>query len=248
MNYKTKKLLASAIGAVVISIYSLFDSDDCPQFFVAGQIPTLTSATAKNTKKICYKDYAVLHSGVTKTPLWSAEHLTQAAIARGQRQSRKDTFHPENKISAQHRAELSDYQHSGFDRGHMTPDKDAPWATDLDSLANMVPQSGPLNRGPWAELEKNVRQLATEQGELYVITGPAFTDDSRKQRFIGRGVMVPSHVWKVVYQPKNAEVQAFLAENRDTASVENVPLAEVERLAGMKLFPGIKSAQATGKP
>jgi endonuclease G len=202
----------------------------CERHFFNGSKPSITKFV-KDTTMLCFENYAVLHSGITKTPIFSAEFLTRESIKRGASVNRSDDFHPEQGVPSSHRAELSDYKRSGFDRGHMSPDKDAPWSMDLDSLANMVPQAPDLNRGDWAELEKDVRRLAKLRGSVYVLTGPAFADES--PRFIGRGVQVPSHVWKIVVDPKNNSVQAFVAKNRNDGRVEVTTVAEIERVTGI---------------
>src|SRR3954453_6820452 len=69
------------------------------------------------------------------------------------------------------------------------------------SLANMVPQAPELNRGVWAGIETAVRDLALREGELYVVTGPAF--HGQQLQSIGPdGVLVPSATWKAVYSPR----------------------------------------------
>ena len=67
------------------------------------------------------------------------------------------------------------------------------------SLANMVPQVHANNAGVWAGIEGAARQLAASEGELYVVSGPAFIGTDIKQ--VGR-VLVPTHIWKVLDSPK----------------------------------------------
>ena len=84
-------------------------------------------------------------------PLWSAEHLTADGVARARGLERQGTFHEDERLSPDDRASLTDYERSGYDRGHMAPSGDMP---DLDaqqqsfSLANVVPQTAALNREP----------------------------------------------------------------------------------------------------
>jgi len=56
-------------------------SGDCAQNFLSGRAPrvVLPQLSAK-TRELCSPGYAVLHSGVTRTPLWSAEHLTPERV------------------------------------------------------------------------------------------------------------------------------------------------------------------------
>jgi endonuclease G len=71
----------------------------------------------------------------------------------------------------------------------MTPSADMPDGDAQQqsfSLASMVPQSPQLNRGVWAGIEMAVRNLAAREGELYVVTGPAF--HGAQLRSIGSGV------------------------------------------------------------
>lgn len=91
----------------------------CPSHYLEGQAPDIANQKlTPKTKEVCFEGYAVMHSGLTKTPLWSAEYLTREKIAA--KLPRKDTFHEETKLPAGERADLKDYARSGYDRGHMT--------------------------------------------------------------------------------------------------------------------------------
>jgi len=63
-----------------------------------------------------------------------------------------------------HRASLSDYDHSGYDKDHMAPAVDfaldAAEKSDSFSMANMAPQLPGLNRAEWEHLEETVRAWA----------------------------------------------------------------------------------------
>jgi endonuclease G len=166
----------------------------CPEQFFRGKAPALTNPKlARDTRELCFSAFAVLHSGVTRTPLWAAEHLTPRELQAAEALPRKNSFHAEPSLPKDERAELDDYKGSGFDRGHMAPDGDMPDARaehESFSLANMVPQNPTLNRGLWAEIEGAVRGLAERGGELYVVTGPIFAGE-RLEQLNGR-VLVPS--------------------------------------------------------
>ena len=114
----------------------------CPKFYVDGEAPTIVNEKLANkTKELCFEAFGVMHSGISKTPLWSAEYLTASAIDADV--PRKDKFHEETKLPQSERAELKDYTKSGYDRGHMAPSADMPSESaqaDSFSLANMVPQ------------------------------------------------------------------------------------------------------------
>ena len=124
----------------------------CNDHFVAGEPPRITNPRlGKETEALCFNVFSVLHSGVTRTPLWSAEHLQAQNIEAAQELSRENSFHPEPRLPSDQRAELSDYARSGYDRGHMAPNGDMPdrdSQRDSFSLANIVPQDGENNPQP----------------------------------------------------------------------------------------------------
>jgi endonuclease G len=80
-------------------------------------------------------------------------------------------------------------------------------------LSNMAPQVGiGFNRGIWEELESKVRRWTEERGELYVYVGPIFAFKNIKT--IGPDhVAVPSHFFKVVFDPNKMESIAFVFPN-----------------------------------
>jgi endonuclease G len=99
----------------------------CDAFFAGGEPPALRNAKlAQRTTLLCYAAYAVLASGLTRGPLWSAEHLTAAGLAEAEATPREGRFHEEEQLSPDDRATLADYVRSGYDRGHMTSSGDMP--------------------------------------------------------------------------------------------------------------------------
>jgi DNA/RNA endonuclease G (NUC1) len=175
----------------------------------------LTRSSSK-TRTICYSAFAVLHSGVTRTPLWAAEHLTRKGLDAAVATERKDTFHEEVKLPPDERADLDDYARSGFDRGHLAPTADMPDEQaqhESFSLANMIPQDPQSNRGLWSGIESAARGLARRSGELYVVSGPIFQGATLQR--LRRRVLVPTHIFKAIYDPKPKQAAAYLVENAD---------------------------------
>jgi len=216
----------------------------CHDHFVAGEPPRITNPRlGKETEELCFNVFSVLHSGVTRTPLWSAEHLQAQNIEAAQELSRENSFHPEPRLPSDQRAELSDYSRSGYDRGHMAPNGDMPdrdSQRDSFSLANIVPQDGENNRNLWAGIEGAVRRMAKQEGDLYVVTGPAFLGtDLRK---IGN-VLVPTHLYKLVYSPRQRAGAAWFVENTADAKPKVIPIPELERIIGINLLPALSDAE-----
>jgi endonuclease G len=111
----------------VVPIASMAAPTACPQFFPRGNAPNLVNPKLfPKIRTICYSAFAVLHSGITRTPLWAAEHLTRNGLDAAVATERKDTFHEEARLPPDERADLDDYACSGFDRGHLAPAADMP--------------------------------------------------------------------------------------------------------------------------
>jgi len=214
---------------------------NCPELFAGGQAPIFINLKlSTKTREICYSELGLMHSGVTKTALYSAEHLTREKLARARTMKRSSKFYADPNIPAYERAELRDYARSGFDRGHIAPSGDMPdqkSQQECFSLANMVPQVPQNNRGPWEGIEATVRKMAKDRGELYVITGPIFKG-SNLQR-IGGAVMVPTQLYKAVYDPKRHEAGAYLIDNAENATAHKISFAELEKLTGINISPSI---------
>ena len=121
----------------------------------------------------------------------------------------------------------------------MSPNGDMPNRTaqaESFSLANMVPQVHTNNAGVWAGIEGATRQLATSEGELYVVSGPAFLGGDIKK--IGN-VLVPTHLWKVLYSPMQLRAGAYLITNDETRAYSTVTVSDLEKMIGVSLLPGL---------
>jgi len=222
----------------------------CPTFFAGGTEPRLINARLEaSTHVLCYRAFAVLHSGVTRTPLWSAERLTRALVEAAQRRDVRDNgYHAEDRLPSPERAELADYRGSGYDRGHMAPSGDTgDAASDKEtfSLANMVPQLGVLNRNGWSRLEAYVRSLTLRLGEAYVVTGPLYEGASLKR--IGGRVLVPSSTWKAVWVPGQG-AGAWIATNAAAPRWQVVSVAQLTARTGIDPFPTLDAATRTRVP
>lgn len=223
---------------LLLTTISLFGSSTtCSNIYYGNTAPDIlnTKLTAK-TQELCYKEFAVMHSGVSRTPLWSAEHLTRNML--NGKAERSNEFHPEARLSTDVRAELNDYAHSGYDRGHMSPSADFidPQSNNESfTLANMVPENHNNNAGIWAAIEGATRFIAKKQGEIYVVTGPIF-EGTKIQRINGR-VLVPTKLFKVIYVPSLNQAAAYITLNAPGNNYEVLNVTELEKLTGISFFP-----------
>jgi endonuclease G, mitochondrial len=213
----------------------------CPGLFAGGQPPALLNPKlASRTHGLCYDAYAVLASGVTRGPLWSAEHPTRASLEAARGTRRVNLFHTEDALPPGDRAELTDYLRSGYDRGHMTPSGDMPTIRAQQqsfSLANVVPQASVLNRGLWEHIESTTRRRAERAGELYVVTGPVFQGGELQQ--IGAGVLVPPATFKAIYDPQMNTAGAYVCANTDQPECCTVSVTELALMTGIDPFPAV---------
>lgn len=216
----------------------------CPQHFADGAPPKLVNEKlSAKTRELCNAGYGLLHSGVTRTGLWSAEHLTRERLDRQKGLDRKNTFHAEQRLPPDERAELADYARSGYDRGHMAPSGDMPDRQSQDesfSLANMVPQNSNNNRNLWEGIESAVRDLTRRNGEVYVVTGAIFQGQNLKR--IGGRVLVPTHLFKAVYDPKRRQAAAYLVTNAEGDQYQRIAIADLVQVAGVDPFPALPAA------
>ncbi len=207
-------------------------------FLAEADRPSSRSSSRRRRCLCASRPSRSFHSGVSRTPLYAAEHLTRQGVLAARDVDRIDAFHDEERLPKDFRSELDDYVRSGFDRGHMAPAGDMPTAqaqTESFSLGNIVPQERTLNRTLWAAIEESVRRLAIERGDLYVVTGPIF-QGAEIQTINGR-VLVPTHLFKAVYDPKSREGAAYLAPNVSDAEWREIGLAELTTIAGIDAFP-----------
>lgn len=231
------KYLTALSISILYSINLLAASTQCEGIYYNNEAPTIiNSKLSPKTKELCYSAFAVMHSGISHTPIWSAEHLTRQSLRK--KIKRSNDFHEEELLDSDERAELRDYSHSGYDRGHMAPSADMPTKLaqhECFTLANMIPQNSDNNRGIWAAIESSTRGLAKDTGELYVITGPLFIGTA-VGRIKGR-VLIPTKLYKAIYNPSTHKGAAYLVDNSSGEDYEVISIMELEHMAGIQFFP-----------
>jgi endonuclease G len=158
--------------------------------------------------------YALQHSSLDRIPLWVCEAVDRADLLGDQ--PRVNNFHPDPKLPADERSELSDYKGSGFDRGHLAPAGNQTVSKERKEetffLSNIAPQEGKkFNQSIWAALEDRARSWVADQKitEAKVITGVFFYDPEEDDENTADGVIeysvigdnkvaVPTHFFKIV--------------------------------------------------
>lgn len=235
-----KKYLAFLLFGLISSLTLAGDFADCRNMFADGKAPIIASKGLK-LRPLCYQSFAVMHSGQSRTPFYVAERLNKASVSPDI--ERATRFFADARLPQSERAELDDYKNSGYDRGHMAPAADMPddiAMAQCFTLANMVPQAPMNNRKTWAKIESDTRKYVTRAGgEVYVITGPFFGPN---HAVIGPGkVWVPTHLFKLVYDPAKGKAWAHWIENTDTAkATAPITLQALIEHIGYNPMPGAK--------
>lgn len=235
------KTAVIAIAATVMSLSAAQAEDlsQCHESFYSGLYPAfINEKLSRDTQPLCFDGFAVMYSGISRTPLWSAEHLTRARLELAKTIDREDNFHEESRLPESMRAKLSDYSSSGYDRGHLAPNGDMANRSqqyDSFSLANIAPQSPRNNRYIWRNIESATRYLTQQYGEVYTVTGVAFTN--KKVTRLQNRVLVPSHFFKAVYIPALNQAGVYYAPNDESERIEVISIDELTDHIGIDVLP-----------
>lgn len=206
------------------------------------EIPSITEK--RSDRVITHKGYTVSYNYDWKIPNWVAYELTSLEV-KGE-VPRYDRFKPDPMVPQNVTAKTDDYKYSGYDRGHMAPAADMKWdeqaMRESFYLSNICPQNPNLNSGVWKDLEEQVRELASQKGNIFVACGPIVNDASTT---IGENkVVVPQAFFKVLLQVEDEEVCTigFVYENksgRKPMSTYAMTVDDVEEITGIDFFPAL---------
>lgn len=238
--------LLALLSFAATSAFAQFSS--CPQHFPTAP-PVITGPALR---ELCFDAFVVLHSGVSKTPVYSVEKLTPETLALAAGEPRTNRFFADARLPSAERATLEDYAYSGYDRGHMSPAGDMPNAQAMAqsfSLANMVPQAPENNRGVWAKsVELATRKYVQRAGHsVFVFTGPVYVNgatwvpplpEARPAQTLGPNhVWVPTYLFKLVYDPTANRAWAYWVENTAAAKAgPPISYDELTKRLGVKLL------------
>ncbi|EGD78310.1 hypothetical protein PTSG_09377 [Salpingoeca rosetta] len=204
----------------------------------------------------------------TRTPNWVLQHLTKDLQEEVHAHRSSFPFFEDEAVPSLFRAQLRDYQRSGFSRGHLAAASDNKFseAAMRDSFAlssNIVPQEMSMNGCDWLRLERMSRGLTNKFKHVFVVSGPMYlaerdhTNNCMAVRYQVVGpnqVAAPTHMFKVILaendQGEDRAVAAFVMPNRPIRDNEplyryQVPLVELERSTGLRFFPKLDRSELT---
>ena len=254
-----KQLLALALLFITALAYA--ESSECPVHYAYGQRPEIiNNAIRSGFKELCSKGFAVGYSPQTRNPIWSAEFITREHLSQKQGLKRINSFREDTRIAESERAFINDYKEANrhlenvsdnekelysWDRGHMTPSADA-WSPlvqyETFVLSNIVPQNSNNNRHLHAAIEKAVRTYVENVGDVYVITGPIYEGVNIQRIGVDGGrVAIPTHIYKLVYDPQKMAAAAYLEKNAPGFDYEVLTVDQLNSKLGIKMLPGVKA-------
>lgn len=206
---------------------------NCPQHFPNDK-PVPAKFFSTQTIQLCSDAFASVYSPGHKTPLVVIERLTRDKIKAAKGLERTNAFFSDPRLG---REGTSPNDYRGFDRGHMAPAADMPSTQAMAQsfvLSNIIPQDSDLNQNAWAKIESDVRKYVMRaQGDVFVFTGPLFFDN----RVTGRGIRIPTHVFKLVLDGVRGTAWAYILPNQPGQTVQPpMDYASFVRFTGYDLF------------
>ena len=237
MKFLVKPLLLSLLW-LPLSASALFDQ--CKDLFPAQQVPT----TTQTGRDLCFDDFAIYYSPSDKKPIYTIEKLNGEQL-QAPHPRRSNQFYEEARLPFHERALLADYRGSGYDRGHNVPAGDMTSEKGMAqsfSLANMMPQARQNNQGIWAKrVEEPTRMyIKRAQGDVYVFTGSVGNAGS-----IGKSkVTIPTHLYKLVFDPNKKLAWAYWVENTDNAHMSApISYADLVQKTGIDFHLPVESTE-----
>jgi endonuclease G len=236
----------SIVICLLATSYKQYPKTDKDNFSIENvEIPA--KITGRQEQIITHIGYTVSYNSDWKIPNWVAYELTkeeaEGATSRGK------NFIPDPEVSYVESATTDDYKNSGWDRGHMAPAADMKWSEQAMKesfyLSNICPQNKNLNSGIWKNLEEQVRGLAEEKGNIYIVCGPIV---SKQPKTIGyNNVAIPDAFFKVLLQNDNGDWSAiaFMFANesgRKPLSTYAMSVEEMQIITGIDFFPALPNS------
>jgi len=202
-----KRLFVLLLALVSISSFAWTQRAPQDPQTCAVHAPYGFPQSVKPVGAICRQAYFVGYDAPAKLPEYVLYTLTPpnalGCVAR------TNAFATDQSV--QGGARPDDYAATGYDKGHMSPDGDLSWDTQVEFesflMTNMSPQAGSLNRGIWKLLETSVRGWAVQLNQPFTIyVGGIYNDTDKK---IGTGVVVPHAFYKIVINQATGQVAGW---------------------------------------
>ncbi len=204
--------------------------------------------------------YALSYSKSRNIANWASWQLNKSWMGSAKRQN---NFRPDPSLpKGWYQVLTSDYNDSGFDRGHLVNSQDRSHSIEDNSatflMSNIIPQSPDNNQVAWENLESYSRELASQGKELYIVAGGWGTGGEGKNgtaKSLRNNVVVPAKMWKVILVLDDP-TKGFAGVNANTRTIATimpnqqgrnkkwqdfcVTVDEVHKLTGYNFFTNVQ--------
>ena len=237
------------------AVYDYDDPVPTNEVFFAGAPERVGDPAPKDIIVLRRGEFTIGWSPSLRHPVWAAYHVVKDARFDS---LPRPNFQKDRSVDSS--PSPDDYAHSGYQRGHLVPNRAIVTRYGPDEQAktfrmtNIAPQLRALNCGPWRELEQRIADLWTARyGEIWVIVGTISPVAERKN--LGTApIDVPTQFYMLIaaVEPKAerqneeepaAEVRALAVILPQTADISDFPvhgivtINELEVATGFHFFP-----------
>ena len=207
--------LKQCVAGVVFIVVSLVSV--CSYGFVNDNVPYGTTGKGQVVVRKGYVISVVKGTGVSE---WECYTLLGTNLVKNV--ARSNNFKADDEvISMGDVSHASDYNRSGYDKGHLVPADDMSRDETLEDetflMSNMSPQLPGFNRGVWKRLENKVREWAVEREYVNVCDGPIYNDITKVKTIGADKVFVPDAFFKIVVD-NNYNAIGFVMPNHSSDS------------------------------
>ena len=153
-----------------------------------------------------------------------------------------EIFQPDLSNAQDREYRVNEVQINAADRGRLAPMTSfagTPYWGDLNNLSNMAPLPTDLRVGSWARLEQAINALATQAGDVYVISGSLVAPEEMIEE--------PGAYFKVVLAANRLSAFVFPSDLRQNDSYcdQLGSLQAIEARTNLNLLPALKSGELT---
>ncbi|MEP0919369.1 DNA/RNA non-specific endonuclease [Leptolyngbya sp. DQ-M1] len=167
------------------------------------------------------RSYALSYNNSKHIPNWTSWQLNKSWLGTV---PRSNDFRPDPILpKGWYQVKSSDYNGSGYDRGHLTPSADRTRNLQTNSatffMTNILPQTPDNNRDVWEGLESESRRLVNTGKELYIIAGGL----GEKGTIGAEKISIPASTWKVIIVMDQPSSKAADVTAKTRVIAVNVP-------------------------
>lgn len=223
-----------------IAVYS--SAFECGKHTMMG-IPISSNKINDVEKILCREGYVLGYDYQSKNSLWTMHYVTKKQVLIDIK--RVDKFEDDFDVLAKFRSTEIDYDEPNYSLGHLVSydvlDFNENSALQSFLMTNVSPQNQSLNSGAWKALENREQKFAKNINNVLIIGGAIFENHNIK---IGENkVHVPTHFYKIFYDPIAVRAIGFILPNKPTYTreLENhiYSVDEIEKVTGFDFLTSL---------